>query len=86
MLTERAAEDLAELLTDSDMAYGATAVAQGYASTVRGEITYNDELGTHVCTLHGSESVLADPLTPPTESGSWYYRCGVCRAGAWSGI
>jgi hypothetical protein len=50
----------------------------------RAELTYDDDLG-HICTLHGP-TMVADPLTAPTESGSWYYRCSTCGVGGWSGL
>jgi hypothetical protein len=67
--------------------------------TRSGEIRYDDQYG-HVCTcteaveyddegypLHASylPTVKADGDTRPTESGSWFYRCERCGAGAWSG-
>ena len=66
----------------------------------RGSITYDDQYG-HVCTCteavaydaegypeHASylPTVAADHGVTPTESGSWYYVCKRCGAGAWSGL
>ena len=70
-------------------------------STTRrtGEILYDEQYG-HVCTCtrateydddgypsHDSylPTVQADRDVRPTESGSWWYVCSRCGAGAWSG-
>jgi len=63
-------------------------------------IIYDSELG-HVCGCSEREphrdadgnpiypdydrTVSVDRSVEPTESGSWYYRCSRCGAGAWSG-
>jgi hypothetical protein len=64
-----------------------------------GRITYDDRFG-HVCTctergvyfdrdgtpyVEYSNTVAADRSIAPTESGSWWYSCSRCGAGAWSG-
>jgi hypothetical protein len=50
----------------------------------RGEITYDQRWGIHICTLDG-ESVRVSSESP-TEMGSWYYKCRECGAGKWSGL
>jgi hypothetical protein len=62
----------------------------------RGEITYDGEVG-HVCTCTRrvvgdttkhyvyARTVDVDRSVEPTESGSWWYVCSRCGAGAWSG-
>ena len=67
--------------------------------TKSGEIKYDEQFG-HVCSCteaieydddgyptHASylPTVRVDRDTPPTESGSWFYYCERCGAGAWSG-
>ena len=65
---------------------------------VRGHITYDSYFG-HVCTcaLLEDESerdqiavyaatVFVDRTIEATDTGSWYYRCDRCGAGAWSGL
>jgi hypothetical protein len=68
-------------------------------ATQRGTVTYDDHFG-HVCTCtEGVEydadgypsratylpTVKADRNIAPTESGSYFYVCERCGAGAWSG-
>lgn len=62
-------------------------------------VIYDDQFG-HVCTCTEAvtydadgypeqasylPTVKVDRDTAPTESGSWYYVCSRCGAGAWSG-
>lgn len=69
------------------------------AQTKRGAVAYDDQHG-HVCTCtevvtydadgypaHASylPTVAADRSIAPTDSGSYYYVCSRCGAGAWSG-
>jgi hypothetical protein len=69
------------------------------ATTRTGSITYDEQYG-HVCACTGTveydddgypshmsylPTVAADRDTAPTESGSWFYVCSRCGAGAWSG-
>lgn len=74
---------------------------QDYAARRQaGRITYDDQAG-HVCTCTEEVQRDADgnpdhatyePTVrvardiEPTESGSWYYSCSRCGAGAWSGL
>lgn len=63
----------------------------------RGEITYDEQAGGHVCTCTRhvvgqttkhyayKPTVAIDPDVEPTESGSWWYVCSRCGAAAWSG-
>ena len=62
----------------------------------RGQITYDSEYG-HVCTCsrqrhkYGKpdsyrQTVKVDRNIEPTESGSCWYVCKRCGAGAWSGL
>ena len=62
----------------------------------RGAILYDGEYG-HVCTCTRrtvgtvtkhyayAPTVHVDRSVEPTESGSWWYACSRCGAGAWSG-
>jgi len=66
-----------------------------------GQITYDDDFaGGHVCTCSRrlvrdkegegdyytyENTVVADRSVEPTQSGSWWYYCTRCGAGAWSG-
>ena len=66
----------------------------------RGEITYDSDYNGHICTctrkLVRDEEEEDDYYSykptvkeareiEPTESGSWWYVCSSCGAGAWSG-
>lgn len=77
-----------------------TRSARRARSRDRGTITYDDQHG-HVCTcsrgpdavgFEGSagptydRTVDVDRDVAPTESGSWWYVCRRCGAGAWSGL
>src|SRR5215831_11964251 len=51
----------------------------------RGSLSYDDDAGGHVCTVHG-RTMQVDRDTEPSAGGSYYYRCNVCGAGGWSGL
>lgn len=61
-----------------------------------GQIIYDEQCGGHVCTCTRTvpenfgwpvykKTVKVDRSIEPTESGSWWYHCTRCGAGAWSG-
>lgn len=71
------------------------------AKQKRGEVIYDDYSGAHVCrcTEHVYYDEDGDPIhaeydmsavvcdrSSGTESGSFYYHCTRCGAGAWSGL
>ena len=70
------------------------------ARATRGTIVYDNQCG-HICTCTAASeydkqgnplptsylpTVSVDRDTRPTDSGSWFYVCDRCGAGAWSGV